>query len=104
MSQLLLWLARLLLVAGLAVFLIAPGVNGPVLVAVWLLVLAAYRFVAMAPDTRAGKAAVDVAFLVLAFFAAFEGGWALIPAGLCYLAADLTGSGRNPRREDLAVG
>ena len=63
-SRPLLWLARLLLVAGLAVFLIAPGVNGPVLVAVWLLVLVAYRFVAMAPDTRAGKAAVDVGFLV----------------------------------------
>jgi hypothetical protein len=101
---LVLWLARGLVVGGLAIFLVAPDVDGPVLVAVWLPVLAGYRFLALAPTSRAGKAAVDLGFLVLAFFAAFEGGWIFIPAGLCYLAFDVVGLRRDAGRQDLAVG
>ena len=104
MSRSLLWLARILVAAGLALVLMAPDVNGPVLAAIWLIVLVAYRWMASAPASGPGRAAVDAAFLALALVAAFEGGWTFIPAGLCYLGADLVGSGRGAGRQDLAVG
>src|SRR4051794_12007817 len=97
-------MARILAVAGLALILVAPAVNGPLLVAVWLVVLVAYRFLASGATTRAGKTAVDGAFLVLLFVAAFEGGWTFLPAALCYLAADVTAMRSHSRRRDVAVG
>jgi hypothetical protein len=74
---------------ALALFLLAPDINGPLLVLVWLAIITAYRVVvAMMAEPRA-LATVDLAFILLALLAGFWGGWFLIPAGIAWLVCDL---------------
>jgi hypothetical protein len=92
-----------LTVGAFVVILLAPDVAGLWLVLTWTVIWATYRLVANGIPDRVGRAAVDVVFLVLAFAAAFEGGWFFIPAGIAYLVHDLvrptmalpTGGGRD---------
>jgi len=87
--QVIRWLPTSLAVIALGLFLIAPAVNGPLLVLGWGIVLSLYRYIATAAPDRASRALVDAGFLVICTLAAFEGGWFLLPAGVAYLVRDL---------------
>jgi hypothetical protein len=75
---------------ALVAILLAPGVDHLWLIPVWVGAWATYRFVANTMPERLGRAAVDVAFFVLAFAAVFWGGLLFIPAWIAYLVLDLS--------------
>jgi hypothetical protein len=87
------WTPVALTAIALGAFLVAPNVDGPLLVTVWLLVIGGVRAIAaLLPDPRS-RAVLDIAFIVGCVAAAFEGGWLLIPAAVAWLALDLRAPG-----------
>jgi hypothetical protein len=71
-----------------AAFLIAPGIDGPALVVVWLLIFGIERAVVAMATTRDARLAMDAILLVGCLLAAFEGGWYLVPSAVAFLWID----------------
>jgi hypothetical protein len=92
-----------LLALACGVFLIAPDVNGPLLVAVWLLVFGIERAAVASIATRESRVALDAILLVGCVLGAFEGGWYLVPASIGFLWIDrrpMSPSRTRPNRLD----
>ena len=83
-----------LAIGALALLLIAPNANGPLLILVWAIALTIYRSVASVATGRGLRVGVGVAFLWLCFIGAFWGGWFLIPAGVAFVLHDARTQGR----------
>jgi len=87
------WLPWALVAAALTLFLVIPGVNGPVLLLAWGGIMGLYRYgVAVLPDRRS-RLVVDGFCAFACLLAAFEGGWYLLPAVLAFSIEDLVAEG-----------
>jgi hypothetical protein len=82
------WVPFVLLALACGVFLIAPDVNGPLLIAAWLVVFGIERAVAASIATRDARVALDAILLIGCVLAAFEGGWYLVPSAIAFLWID----------------
>lgn len=88
MTALLRVLGWVLAVVSLGLLLVAPNANGPLLVLVWSLAVAAFRYLTSIIAGRTPRFVLGAAFLWGCFLGAFWGGWFLIPAGVAFLVAD----------------
>lgn len=77
-----------LALGALALLLVAPNANGPLIVLVWGGALGTFRYLASTTAGRAPRALLGVVFLWACFLGAFSGGWFLIPAGILFLMYD----------------
>lgn len=75
-------------VIALALLLVAPNANGPLLVLIWGIALLAFRYLASRIADRTPRLIVGAVFLGVCFLGAFSGGWFLIPCGVVFLVYD----------------
>lgn len=92
-----------LAVLALALLLVAPNANGPLLVLVWAIAVAGFRYLASITAGRTLRLIVGAAFLWACFLGAFWGGWFLIPAGIAFLVIDWRAEARGVDPRLLSV-
>lgn len=82
------WLGPALAVGGLIVFLLAPDVNGPLLVLLWTATILGYRYAVGLMARPAERVTIDGVMLVACLVLGFQGGWYFVPAVVAFAARD----------------
>jgi hypothetical protein len=85
---------------ALALLLVAPNVDGPLIVLVWAGAVGLFRLVVLLVGGSLPRLIVGGVFLWTCFVGAFWGGWFLIPAGVAFAMHDWRGArARSPDTE-----